>query len=84
MLYDKVQLPELNYMKNRHNTQSVDYNYEKTILENSLSPYLYKNNIMSKFLDKIQPLLSISFDKMNLMKNFKNYMVDKYHYKQRG
>ena len=58
MLYNKKDLPELNYMKHRHD-----------------------NNLMRTFLKKMQPLVSILFDQMNVIKNFKNYTVDKYYYK---
>ena len=84
MLYNKKQLPELEYMKNRHNDDDSYVDYEKTILNKSLSPYIYENDMMNGFLNKLQPLTSILFDHMNVIKNFKNYMVDKYHYKQRG
>jgi len=84
MLYDRKQLPELNYMKHRHDDDDSYFNYENKILDKSLSPYMYENDVMNNFLKKTQGLLSILFDHMNIMKNFKNYMVDKYHYKQRG
>jgi hypothetical protein len=82
MLYDRKQLPELNYMKHRHDDDDSYFNYENKILDKSLSPYMYENDVMNNFLKKTQGLLSILFDHMNIMKNFKNYMVDKYHYKQ--
>lgn len=84
MLYERKQLPELNYMKHRHDDDDSYLDYEKEILNKSLSPYIFNNKVMSKFLTKLQPLLSLLFDHMNVMKNFKNYMVDIYHYKQRG
>jgi hypothetical protein len=84
MLYDRKQLPELNYMKHRHDDDNSYLDYEKEILDRSLSPYMYENDTMNGFLKRLQPLASILFDNMNIMKNFKNFMVDKYHYKQRG
>jgi hypothetical protein len=84
MLYDRKQLPELRYMKHFHDDSDVNFDYEKDILNKSLSPYIYQNYVMANFLDKLQPMVSILFDQMNMMKNFKNYMVDKYHYKQKG
>ena len=58
-----------------------DNNYEKVILKQSLSPYIFENNLMNTWLLNLQSLISLLFDQMNIMKNFKNYMVDKYHYK---
>lgn len=84
MLYDYKQLPELRYMKNRHNNNNSYVDYEKMILEKSLSPHIFENDKMLQFLAQIQPLVALMFDKFNIIKNFKNYMVDKYHYKQSG
>ena len=84
MLYERKQLPELNYMKHRHDDNDVYFDYEKNILDKSLSPYMYENDVMFGYLKRLQPLVSILFDHMNLIKNFKNYTVDKYYYKHKG
>lgn len=84
MLYERKQLSELNYMKHRHDTKNTHFDYENNLLDKSLSPYIYNNNIMYGFLKRLQPMASILFDQINVVKNFKNYMVDKYYYKQRG
>jgi hypothetical protein len=81
MLYEDKQVPELNYMKHRHDTDNVHVNYESSILKNALSPYIFKNDVMNLFLLKLQKPVSLFFDQMNVMKNFKNYLVDKYYYK---
>ena len=81
MYYDEQSLPELHFMKHRHDEDNDYVNYEEKILNKTLSPYLYNNNLMSLFLDKLQRPISILFDNMNIIKNFKNYMVDKYYYK---
>jgi hypothetical protein len=57
--------------------------YEKMILDKTLSPHMYENNVMNNWLKEMQPLVAILFDQMNIMKNFKNYMVDKYYYQQK-
>jgi len=81
MLYEDKDLSELHYMKHRHDDNKDYVDYQKNILSNKLSPYLYRNDLMNSFLNKLQPLVSIFFDQMNIMKNFQNYMVDKYYYK---
>lgn len=81
MLYNDRQLPELFYMKNRHNNDNDFVDYEKNILNKSLSPYMYENNMMNGFLTRLQPLVASLFDRMNVIKNFKNYIVDKDWYK---
>jgi hypothetical protein len=84
MLDDRRQLPELRFMKHLHDTDTDYFDYEKNILEKSLSPYIYENTMMANFLSKLQPMMALLFDHMSVVKNFKNYMVDKYHYKQKG
>ena len=81
MLYERKDLPELYFIKHRHDDNDNFVNYEEKILDSSLSPYIYNNDLMNAWLKKMQPLVSLLFDKMNVMKNFKNYMVDKYEYR---
>jgi hypothetical protein len=84
MLHDRRQLPEIVFMKHIHDDDKNFVDYEKMILDKSLSPYIYENNIMNGYLKKMQPLVSLLFDQVNVMKNFKNYIVDKYYYKNIG
>jgi hypothetical protein len=81
MLYQRKQLPELFYLRHRHDTDNDFVDYEKKILNKSLSPYMYENNMMNGFLTRLQPLVALLFDQMNIVKNFRNYMVDKDWYK---
>lgn len=83
MLYEKKELPEIHYMKHRHDSNKDWVDYENNILNRSLSPYLYENDVMNGYLNRLQSLASIQFDQINIIKNFKNYMVDKYYYKQK-
>lgn len=81
MLFERKQLPELYYIRTRHDDEDNYVDYEKQILDSSLSPYIYKNDLMNSWLKKMQPLVSILIDQMNVMKNFKNYTVDKYYHR---
>ena len=81
MLYKRKQLPELFYLRHRHDTDNDFVDYEKKILNKSLFPYMYENNMMNGFLTRLQPLVALLFDQMNIVKNFRNYMVDKDWYK---
>lgn len=84
MLYERKQLPELNYLRHFHDDNDNKYNkYDETILNNSLTPYMYQNDFMNTWLNKMQPLVALLLDQMNIMKNWKTYTVDKYHWKQR-
>jgi hypothetical protein len=81
MLYEEKDIPEIHFMKHRHDNNKEFVDYEKNILSNKLSPYIYKNDLMNSFLTMLQPLVAKLFDQMNVIKNFQNYMVDKYYYK---
>lgn len=77
MLYRDKELPELFYMKHRHDDQNA-IDYENQLFDKNLSPYVYQNDMMNSFLKKTQPLMFFLFDQINVMKNMKNYIVDKY------
>jgi hypothetical protein len=81
MLYKRKQLPEIYYLLHRNDTTGDHIDYENKILNKSLSPYMYQNNIMNGFLIRLQPLVALLFDQMNILKNFRNYLVDKDWYK---
>jgi hypothetical protein len=84
MLYKKKQLDELYFMKHIHDSDGNNYEYENNIVKRSISSYMFNNDNMNHFLLLIQPSLSLLFDNMNIIKNFKNYLVDKYEYRQMG
>ncbi len=81
MLYRKKQLPELFYLKHRHDNDNDYVDYENMLLDKTLTPYLYQNDTMNGFLKRLQPLVGLLFDQMNVVKNMKNYIVDKDWYK---
>lgn len=81
MLHDRHQLPQLRFMKHRHDDSDDYLDYEKVILKQSLSPYIFQNDLMNDWLLSLQSLVSLLFDQTNVMRNFKNYMVHKYYYK---
>ena len=81
MLHEEREIPELYYLKHRYDDDTEWTDYENNLLEKMLSPYIYENAMMGVFLTKLQPLIAKLFDQMNIMKNFKNFIVDKYHYK---
>ena len=84
MYYEEQDLPELHYMKHRHDNDNQYISYENKILDKTLSPYLFNNDLMNSFLKKLQRPVSILFDNFNIIKNFKNYTVDKYYYKHKN
>ncbi len=81
MLYERKDIPELHRLKHIHDNNDQYVDYEKKILNSSLSPHMYENDLMFNWLNRMQPLVSILFDQMNVLKNLKNWTVDKYYYK---
>ena len=82
MLYNEKDIPELNAFYHRNDDVKKNYfDYENVILDKSISPYIYENNMMSGFLTRLNGLVSLFFDQFNVVKNFKNFTVDKYWYK---
>ena len=72
MLIEDKELPELYYMKHRHDDNKDFIDYENSILDKMLSPYMYENDMMNSFLKRLQPLVAGLFDQMNIAKNFRN------------
>jgi hypothetical protein len=83
MYYEDQSLPELHYMTHLHDVDEDYVKYDETILNSTLSPYIFSNDLMNGFLQRLQKLVTILFDNFNIVKNFKNYHVDKYYYKHK-
>lgn len=81
MLFDEKDIPELHYMKHRHDDNKSYNDYEKNILDRMLSPNIYNSDMMNVFLKLLQPLTAKLFDQFNILKNWNNYVVDKYYHK---
>jgi hypothetical protein len=84
MLYERKQLKELHFLKHFHDNDINKYvKYDECILDKTLVPHMFDNDLMNSWLKKMQPLVALPFDQMNIMKNFKKYTVDKYDYKSK-
>jgi hypothetical protein len=81
MLYKRKQIPEIYYLKHLHDNDNDFVDYENKLLDKSLSPYIYNNDTMFGFLKRLQPLVALLFDQTNVLRNLKNYIVDKDWYK---
>jgi len=82
MLYDKQYIPELNAFYHKNDDVKKNYvDYQNQILDKTLSPYMYSNSMMSSFLTQLNPMISLFFDQFNILKNYKNFTVNKYYYK---
>lgn len=81
MLWERQEIPELHRIKHFHDDYDDFVDYEKMILDKTLSPHVFENDKMNTFLKSLQSLLALQFDQMNVIKNWRNFMVDKYFYK---
>jgi len=84
MLERRSKLDEFYVIKHRNDDDLDFVNYENNIFYKTLSNHIFKNDMMFNFITNLQPLMAIFFDKMNLVKNFRNIMVDKYYYKHKN
>ncbi len=84
MLYERKELSELHFLKHFHDNDTNKYiKYDETILDKTLAPHIFENDTMNTWLKKMQPLVALFFDQINIMRNWKKYTVDKYYWKQR-
>lgn len=80
-LYKDQHIPELFEMKHRNDDFVSGYDFQDTILTNSLSSYSMYNENTNGFITKLQKIIYHFFDQFNIMRNFKNWNVDKYYNK---
>ncbi len=79
-LFRDSQIPELFELKHRHDKNKYDaYDIENNILTRTLSNFLFNNDTMNEFLLKMQGIYFLWFDQMNILRNLKNWTVDKYY-----
>lgn len=65
-------------LKHQHDEYPKGFDYFDNILKKSLSPFLYNNDNVRGFLLKLEPLVAHLFDQMNVIRNWRNWYVDKY------
>ena len=82
MLKKERELPDVYFLKHRHDDE-YKMDFENKLLDKTLSPYIFKNETMNGFLKRLQVLQHLFFDQFNIIRNFRNYTVDKYEYRHR-
>lgn len=78
MLIKKKEIEELYDLKHHNDSYPKGFNYFDNILKKTLSPYLFQNDNVNGFLLRLEPMIALLFDKVNVMRNWKNWYVDKY------
>lgn len=80
MLYRDKEITELWDLKHRNdNFSHKGFDYNEKLLTKSLSNFMFHNENMSEFITIIKNSLVLYFDSFNIVRNFKNYLVDKYY-----
>jgi len=78
MLYKEKQNPELYQLKHMYDNElHRGFDYENNSVVKSVTPVVLRNKTMNEFLYRIQKMIAIWFDEVNLLRNFFNYRVDK-------
>jgi hypothetical protein len=77
-LKEEKEIKELYQLKHHNDNYPKGFNYFNNILKKSLSPFIFQNDRMNGFLLKLEPMVAHFFDNMNVVRNWKNWYVDKY------
>lgn len=83
MLYEEKRIKEVNTLKHFHDSDESFIKYDNKILNKTLSPRIFMNDTMSGFLNRMNKIVSLFFDNFNIVKNWRNYTVDKDYYKHK-
>lgn len=63
--------------RSKDQRKNLGYNYQDKIMKNSVSPHLYRNEVMRDFLDFINDHLYNKIQAVRKLRFFKNFTVDK-------
>lgn len=77
-LRTQKEINELFLLKHKHDRYPRGFNYLDYILKKTLSPFIYQNDNMNGFLLRLEPLVGQFFDRFNIIRNWRNWAVDKY------
>jgi hypothetical protein len=79
MIRKEKEISELYDFKHIHDNYKKGYDYEDTLLENSVSKHLYDNSNNAMFLKHLNKHIVLMFEQVLLLRNMKNFFVDKYY-----
>jgi len=82
MLFNEKDIKEIYDLKHR-NDKLTDkpYDYENNLLKRTLSPHMFNNPNLREYIIRIEKMMVLLFDNISVVRNFKNYIVDKYYNK---
>lgn len=79
MIRKEKEIAELYNFKHIHDNYAKGYEYEDKLLENSVSKHLYDNPNNATFLSHLNKQVVLMFEQVLLIRNLKNFFVDKYY-----
>ncbi len=62
---------------NRYVVHYTGYDYSKTLIKKSVSPYLYNNEKLAGFLDTLNDIMVYMVNSVKYIRNYFNYAVPK-------
>ena len=77
-LIEEKEIKELYQLKHHNDDYPKGFNYFSNILKKSLSPFIFKNDNINGFLLRLEPIVAGLFDNVNVIRNWKNWYVDKH------
>lgn len=63
--------------RSKDSRKNLSYDYKDNIMKNSVSPHIYRNDVMRDFLDFINDYVYNKIKTVRSLKLFKNFTVDK-------
>jgi hypothetical protein len=63
--------------RSKDNRKNLAYDYKDKIMKNSVSPHIYRNDVMRDFLDFINDYVYNKIQSVRRLKLFKAFTVDK-------
>ena len=79
MIRKEKEIKELYTFKHINDDYNKGYDYEDKLLENTLSKHLYDNDNNSGFLSFLNKQVVLMTEQVLLLRNMKNFFVDKYY-----
>jgi len=75
--YKGFEFPEDDIKYKNWKIQYTGYDYSKTLIKRSLSPYLYNNGKLAGFLDTLNDIMVNLVDSVKYIRNYFNFAVPK-------
>ena len=75
--YKGFTFPKDQIVEDNWRVQYTGYDYSKTLIKNSVSPYLYANKKLAGFLDTLNDIMVHMVDNVKYIRNYFNFAVPK-------